>query len=74
MSTAPGSYTDAEIRAFSRLSWWEYAAKAGLPTRVGPRRIERGPYYAAKQKPVRDYLSEPLDYLSLPLPALLRRR
>jgi len=55
------------------MSWWEYAAKAGLPTRVGPRRIDRGPYsYFAKQKPVRDYLSEPLDYLALPLDVFLR--
>jgi hypothetical protein len=65
------TYSDAEIRAFSRMSWWEYAAKAGLPTSVGRRasqRIERGPGpYVARRKPVRDYLSEPIDYLSLPL-------
>jgi glutathione S-transferase len=65
------SYTDAEIRAFSRMSWWEYAAKQGLPASVGPRasqRIEPGPgSYAARRRPARDFLSEPLDYLSLPL-------
>jgi hypothetical protein len=37
------SYADAEILAHSRMSWWEYAAKAGLPTRVGFRKIDRGP-------------------------------
>lgn len=67
------SYTDAEILAYSRMSYWEYAATQGLPTSVGPRRIERGSY-VAKQKPVRDYLSEPIDYLSLPLHVLKSRR
>jgi hypothetical protein len=36
------SYTAAEILAFSRMSWWEHAAREGLPTRVGPRTIEVG--------------------------------
>jgi hypothetical protein len=66
MSAARESYTDAEILALSRLTWWEYAAREGLPTSVGPRRIERGPQ-ALKPSAPRDYLSEPLDYLSLPL-------
>jgi hypothetical protein len=61
-------YTDAEIRAFSRMSWWQYAAKAGLPTSVGPRasqRIERGPSsYVVRRKPPRDFLSEPLSELT----------
>jgi hypothetical protein len=60
------------------LSWWEYAAQQGLPTslsRPGVRVIERGPgSYVAKQKPARDFLSEPIDYLSLPLDALKARR
>jgi hypothetical protein len=69
MSAVGKSYTDAEILAFSRMSWWEYAAQQGLPTRVGPRRIERGPR-AVKPSAPRDYLSEPLDYLALPLHVL----
>jgi len=57
------------------MTWWEYAAQQGLPTRIGPRRIERGPgSYVSKRKPPRDYLSEPLDYLALPLDVLKRRR
>jgi hypothetical protein len=55
------SYSAAEILALSRLSWWEHAAREGLPTHVGPRTIERGPGMYAKRKPVRDYLSEPID-------------
>jgi hypothetical protein len=80
MSAANESYTAAEILAHSRLSWWEYAAKAGLPTHVGPRTIERGPQVATrdpKRKPPRDYLSEPrggaIDYLNLPLHVLKSR-
>jgi hypothetical protein len=67
MSAVGKSYTDAEILAFSRMTWWEYAAREGLPTRVGPRRIERGPRTV---KPSRDYLSEPIDWLALPLHVL----
>lgn len=71
MSAASGSYTDAEILALSRLSWWEYAAREGLPTSVGrcaSQRIERGPgSYVARRKPALDFLGEPIDYLSLPL-------
>jgi hypothetical protein len=69
MSAARESYIDAEILALSRMSWWEYAAKQGLPTRVGLRRIERGPW-GMKPRANRDYLSEPLDYLAMPLDKL----
>jgi hypothetical protein len=65
------AYTDAEIIAYSDMSWWEHAEREGLPTSVGPRRIERGPYPTARSravaKPARDFLSEPIDWLSLPL-------
>ena len=37
------SYTADEIRALTRMTWWEYAATQGLATSVAPRRIERGP-------------------------------
>jgi hypothetical protein len=71
------SYTDAEIRAFSRMSWWEWEAKQGRPTSVGRRtsqRIERGPgSYVARRKPARDFLGEPTDWLALPLDYLQRR-
>jgi hypothetical protein len=64
VSAAP---PNAEILALSRMSWWEYAAKHGLPTSVGRRspRIERGPgSYVARRKPPRDFLSEPLSELT----------
>jgi hypothetical protein len=64
MSAVRTSYTDAEILAFLRMSWWEYAAREGRPTSAGPKRIERG---SRTVKPRRDYLSEPIDYLALPL-------
>lgn len=71
MSATPDYYASAPWR----MSWWEYAAQQGLPTRVGPRRIERGSR-AVKPAP-RDYLSEPfsgpIDYLNLPLDILRRR-
>jgi hypothetical protein len=71
MSAVGKSYPDDEIRAFSRMTWWEYAAREGLPTSVGPTRIERGPgSYVARRKPARDFLSEPIDYLALPLHVL----
>ena len=63
MNTPPKSYTPAELEAFTCMTWWEYAAQAGLPTSVGPRRIERGPY-VAKPQPARDYLAD--DYLDDP--------
>jgi hypothetical protein len=70
MSTAPAY---SPIRPWDE-SWWEYAARDGLPMSVGRRasqRIERGPgSYVTRRKPVRDYLSEPLDWLSLPLGTL----
>jgi hypothetical protein len=55
MSAVGKSYPDAEILAFSRMSCWEYVAKQGLPTRVGPKRIERGPWTVKPRAP-RDYL------------------
>jgi hypothetical protein len=68
------AYSDAEIPAFSQMSWWEYEAKHGRPTSVGPRRIERGPgSYVARRKPARDFLGEPTDWLALPLDYLQRR-
>jgi hypothetical protein len=72
MSAIGKSYTDAEILAFSRMTWWEYAAREGLPTRVGPKRIERGPQ-VVKPSP-RNFLDEPTDWLSLPLHVLKSRR
>jgi hypothetical protein len=76
MSAVGKSYTDAEILAFSRMSWWEYAAGEGLPTSVGRRaseRIERGHgSYVARRKPARDFLSEPIDWLAMPLDYLQR--
>jgi hypothetical protein len=67
VSAASKSYTDAEIRAFSDMTWWQYVAKHGLPRSGGRRagqRIERGPgSYVARRKPARDYLSEPLSEL-----------
>jgi hypothetical protein len=67
MSAVGKSYTDAEILAFSRMSWWEYVAREGLPAsgvRRASQRIERGPgSYVARRKPARDYLSEPLSEL-----------
>jgi hypothetical protein len=66
MSAVGKSDTDAEILAFSRMTWWEWAAREGLPTSVGPRRIERGPS-AVKPGAPRDFLDEPIDWLSLPL-------
>jgi hypothetical protein len=64
MSAVGKSYTDAEILAFSRMSWWEYVAREGLSSsgRRASQRIERGPY-VARRKPARDYLSEPLSEL-----------
>jgi hypothetical protein len=59
MSAAGKSYTDAEILAFSRMSYWELDRR-GLLTSGGHRasqRIERGPY-VARRKPRRDYLSD----------------
>jgi hypothetical protein len=61
MSTASAYYSIEPWRQ----SWWSYAAQQGLPTRVGPRRIERGPQ-VVKPSP-RDFLGEPIDYHSLPL-------
>jgi hypothetical protein len=65
MSAVGKSYTDAEILAFSRMAWWEYAAREGLSSSGGRRasqRIERGPGSdVARRKPPRDYLNEPLE-------------
>jgi hypothetical protein len=72
VSAVGRSYTDDEIRAFSRMSWWEWEAKQGRPTRVGPRRNERGPWGMKPSAP-RDYLNEPTDWLALPLDYLQRR-
>jgi hypothetical protein len=65
-----------ELKALTAQTWWEHEARRrGLPwppARVGPSRIERGPG-SYKRKPARDYLSEPVDFLSLPLEVLKRR-
>jgi hypothetical protein len=66
MSAVRKSYTDAEILAFSRMSYWELDRRGLLTSggRPAGQRIERGPgSYVARRKPARDYLSEPLSEL-----------
>jgi hypothetical protein len=68
-------YSDAEIRAFSRMSWWEYQNLE--PAKIGRQRTMQAPQQRTRSKPARDFIAEPLsgpiDYLSMPVDALRRR-
>jgi hypothetical protein len=74
MNTVRTSHTDAEIIAHSDMSWWDFERKTrqGSPARDERvyRKIERGPYVARRQS--RDFLSEPIDWLAMPLHILRR--
>jgi hypothetical protein len=70
MSVVRTSYTDAEILAFPNMTWQEYEAQRGRGS--GPRRIERGPRTVKPSAP-RDYFSEPIDFLALPLHILTKK-